>query len=114
MPEITAELIDYRVMHFKTDALHPGLNNTVRSGLKWADLGPGDRLELKQTDTEKLLGEGEVIFVETMPWFEFPGSWLRFNQNTYSTREGLEQAMDRAYGPGWQQQPVTVVFFWVL
>jgi hypothetical protein len=108
-----------RVMEFKSaPQLLPGLNFTLRYGPKWSGVDPGTTLVLKQTGQEKVLQTATVMWSEVVAWEKLPEVWLPFNQAPGArTREGLEKAMDAAYGMQWrdaasQGVSLVAVFFW--
>jgi hypothetical protein len=107
-----------RVMEFlSAPQITPGLNFTLRYGPKWYAVAPGTPLLLRKSGTEKTVQTATVVWSAPTSWKIFPAAWLPFNQAPEArTMEGLEKAMDAAYGPQWKDPltalPLVAVFFW--
>ena len=73
-------------------------------------------LQLVRTGSEDdILGAAAVVASIQTTWAELPGFWLKFEHAAGAALgEGLEAAMNRAYGENnWKSTPLVVVFFWV-
>lgn len=101
---------------FKNPELRPGLNVTVRDGIKWFGYQPGTRVEICETGREDVvIAVGEILHTAVMPFCEIPQAWLdREHAQEARTRDGLHAAMDRAYGSDNWGPEVTVVLFEVV
>ncbi len=104
---------------FLDPRVRPGLNLTVRNGLKWASVTPGDGLRICKTGEEHAtLHTGTVIAaqagdfdLDNVPNFN---AVLRFEHSPECRNvAGLKDAMDRAYGEGSWGPTLTFVYFYV-
>lgn len=88
----------HRRLDFKEPCFNEGLNYTVRLGRKWADLSPGDVLDVGETDGG-ILGKALVRHITVSSLRDVPTDVLR-NEHAPDARDypGLYQAMERAYG----------------
>lgn len=114
------------VLAFGRDThVNQGLNVTVRSGDKWSQTRAGEELCLVSsgpgTFQERIIGDAVVVGVEIVHgWDDFlededlKNAVLRFEHSHRArTLEGLEDAMQVAYGDGWKNQTIVVIFFYV-
>ncbi len=106
-----------RRLHFTNHVHHAGVNLTVRSGERWADLIPG---ELLDTYLDKPGGEAKymkpVMVLHTVAFAvefaDYPEGWLHsYHDPKGRTRAGLGELLDRAYPGGWGPV-ITFVFYW--
>lgn len=103
-------------LQFKALDFHPGLNVTIRNGIKWASaLVPGDELQLVETGKEDTVVKlGKALVTKVVLYDNLPDAWLEYEHSPHCrTRAGLEAAMNRAYGSGQWGPDLSVVFFWV-
>jgi hypothetical protein len=107
----------YHRLDFKTPSVHPGLNQTIRSGEKWLKARPGDRLDICETGADISTSEVSalVIACQQVTVRELlDGGLLRFS-HVPGARDfsGLDRAMRSAYGNDYQLKPVVILWFWV-
>lgn len=104
-------------LDFLDPVVHPGLNQTIRSGDKWLKARPGDRLDICETGTD--IEDSEVcalvIAAQTVTADELrEGELMRFNHSPGArTFKGLDAAMTVVYGPDWSSKPIVILWFWV-
>jgi len=100
-----------RTLLFENNAHEHGRTQvTVRKGVKWSDLSPGEQVCLKSVG-----GEGIVVatvqFIYKCPFYDIPQRLLDMEHDPLCrTSEGLREEMDRVYDdPTWIVESVTVV-----
>lgn len=105
----------YHQMNFKTPCVHPGLNQTIRSGAGWLKARPGDRLDITETGQSVETSEKCALVIAAQEvTVEELDELLSFNHTPGArTMEGLDKAMASAYGEGWKEKPIVIVWFWV-
>lgn len=96
-------------MLFQNPVFHPGLNVTVRNGRKWADLRPGDLLDVQAADGTSVC-QGRSLFTWTGAVDDIPSYYLKFEHDPQcQSREGLRSVLGEVYGAVGPE--VTVVGF---
>lgn len=98
-----------RRLDFLSPTFQFGLNYTVRLGLKWADLRPGDKIQLAQTNGP-VFHEATVeqIFLTKFNWL--PQVVFDFEHAPAArTPEGLIEAMRAAYGDAFKLDSIVTV-----
>lgn len=102
-----------RRLDFLTPVFHSGANLTVRNGLKWADVQPGQNLDVYQTGAPATEPEllATVISAEVKTRDSLTDADLT-NEHDPSCRTvaGLNAAMEAAYGPNWGPCIVLLTF----
>lgn len=100
---------------FLNPEVQPGLNLTIRDGLKWKDTIPGTELQIKRTGEEEVITEAEVLWTCYTFFDSIPESWLKFEHDlSCRDKEGLRKAMVAAYGEKYREgnnPRVTCLFF---
>jgi hypothetical protein len=102
-----------KILLFKNPIFREGLNVTVRNGIKWNSLKPGEEISVRETGKEDVeLFKAKVLLACVTDISELPNYWLTFEHDgSCATVEGIKNGMDTVYGEGNWGPIVTVVMF---
>jgi hypothetical protein len=102
-------------LKFGNPTFHPGVNVTVRNGLKWdmlVDQLPKDVVIAGADDAP--IGRGKIIGKMVIPFQSIPEEILKMEHDeTARNFDGLKAAMKTAYGRDWSSSDVVTVLFFV-
>lgn len=104
-----------RCMCFNKFVFKPGLNITVRRGIKWSGLS--GLISVKQTDVSVEYGMigGIIKSTHIMRFCDIPKTWLHIEHDPdCRTRAGLLRGMRETYDDFIEEEIVTVVTFEIL
>ncbi len=116
MLDVLSTQTEPALLQFKNPELHSGLNLTVRNGSKWTHVAPGSKLAIVKTgEEEAVIATGRVFgALSLVTWRSIPEEWYAYEHDpACRTPEGLQAAMDEAYGEGQWGPNVTCLFFTV-
>lgn len=95
--------------------LSPGsVTSTARKGMKWADQAKvGDVVALMHAENRHVFGRAVISKLESSTFADVVARY-RENHDTRMTPEGLQEALEGAYGKMDAQEPFTIVGLVVL